>query len=230
MPYAAIGVPIQRTYMKTKKKAAKSSTLLDIPPIEELDQEMIEKFEGLWSNKEFRSNSLGERYVTQAYHCLGCSPGESIVDYGCGTGRAAKKFALKGLNVTALDIAKNCLDPKIQEDPKDSNKELFVFKQGNIWNFKGMYVGGDYAFVANVLEHLPEEKIESALVNIETHTSKAVYLVIATYPEMRLDKELHLTVKPEYWWKQLLINYFPSASYEVNAGRIHMYWRKNVES
>ena len=209
--------------MKKKKavsKTTKQSSDITIDDLNGLSRFTEIKYKTIWENTEYRAVSVGEKSVNQAFYCLNCSPGESLVDYGCGTGRAAKQFALKGLKVTALDIADNCLDPEFQD------LRPFEFKVGNIWNFPEMYVGGEYAYMVNVLEHLPEEKIGSALANIETHTSKAIYFIISTFPDFRYNQYLHLTVRPEYWWKQTLDVYFPSASYEVNAGQIHVYWRK----
>ena len=50
----------------------------------------------------------------------------TVVDYGCGTGRAGKKLYEAGLDVTLLDFAYNALDKSVKRLCKDNNRLRFV--------------------------------------------------------------------------------------------------------
>jgi hypothetical protein len=155
-----------------------------------------DKYQKVWTYDFYRDQADGDPVVETAFKQMGCKPGESLIDWGCGKGTPARKFQQMGLQVTGFDIANNCLDP-------DVNIPLVV---GCLWDLpKGVKLVADYAFCTDVLEHLPEEHVEDALVNIYTHTVKAAFIQVCTAPDtsgrkMDPPMTLHLTVRSPSWW------------------------------
>ena len=177
------------------------------------------KYEFVWQHSEYRNVAPGQSSINTAYYAMGCGERETLVDYGCGTGRAARDWAEKGLEVTAVDIAENCLDKGVQEEFP------FEFKEACLWQLPE-FIGGDYAYCTDVLEHIPEQFIEGTLAIIAERTSKAAYFVVATFDDQWFGLKLHMTVKTAAWWKELFTKCFPGATYEINAGRLHVLWKQ----
>lgn len=155
-----------------------------------------EKYEKVWTFKEYRQHSPGELCVEKAVHALGMTPGESVIDYGCGPGRATAKFNAMGFNVLGVDHAHNCLDD-------DVRVPLTV---ACLWDLP--ILASDWAFCCDVMEHIPEEKVELVLEAIRVRTRKGAFFQIATFNDgfglQLVGKPLHLTVKPADWWREKL--------------------------
>lgn len=153
------------------------------------------KYRRVWEWNPYRKQADGEPVVDTAFKLMGCQPGESLIDWGCGTGIPAQMFAKKGLTVTGFDIAPNCLNEGI-------DIPLVV---GCLWEPPfGLYA--DYGFCTDVLEHLPEEHVQTALGEIKARSVKAAFIQVDTVldtsgPKMNPPQRLHLTVQPMSWWK-----------------------------
>ncbi len=159
-----------------------------------------EKYEAVWNMQAYRLQCDGEPVADFAYVSMGCAMGESIIDWGCGTGRCAAAFRRFGMNAIGFDIAKNCLDPNITTVP------LIV---GTIWEPPQELPITDYAFCTDVMEHIPEEKVEVALDAIFARTRYAAFIQVDTVVDtfgnrMNPPRRLHLTVKPQEWWQEQL--------------------------
>lgn len=157
-----------------------------------------DKYRRVWSSHGYRAQSDGEAIVVYAHHVMGCQFGETLIDWGCGTGRPAKLFEALGLRVTGLDIADNCLD-------EDCDIPLVV---GSMWD--PPFLESDYAFSSDALEHVPEEFIGLALDAIAKGTRKAAYIQVDTVadisgPAMKPPVVLHLTIRPASWWHRQLM-------------------------
>ena len=134
-------------------------------------------------------------------------PGETVVDWGCGSGKASKLLYDYGLDVTAVDFAFNCLDEDIELLTKDN--PMFRFIEHDI----GKYIAlpSEYGFCVDVLEHLPEDEVDAALDSM-LYNSKHLFLQIDTakdgfgqHPEIQ-EENLHLTVKPYQYWLDKLVS------------------------
>ncbi len=139
-------------------------------------------------------------------------PGDTVLDWGCGTGRAARKFHDHGMPTLMIDIADNCLDPIIKQIVNQEGAELH-FINACIWEEEPFAeVGGDFSFACDVLEHIPEQHVHDVLRNIADCTAAYAYM----QPHHRRDKwgtqghdlELHLTVRPREWWTQQIERHF----------------------
>jgi 2-polyprenyl-3-methyl-5-hydroxy-6-metoxy-1,4-benzoquinol methylase len=151
------------------------------------------KYQKIWGFDQYRKTSPGERYVNEAIKKLGIKRYEKLIDYGCGTGRAAMKFLEKGVFVTGVDIADNCTDP-------ESNR--FQFINECIWDMPDN-IKSDWAFCTDVLEHIPPERVRDTLDSIISRTQKGGFFSISHEPDSMgqlIDDQLHMTIRPAQWW------------------------------
>ncbi len=124
-----------------------------------------ERFEAYWDNPGSRNSSLGERRVTDACESLHLVSGDTVIDYGCGTGRAALKFMDRGIDVIGIDIAANCLDPAVS----------IPLVKASLWDLPESLSSSGYAFCANVLDVVPEVKVGDVVAAIESRTDHAAF-------------------------------------------------------
>lgn len=128
------------------------------------------------------ANYLKQRYMH----------GTTFLDYGCAKGYLVKALRLLDVFAYGYDISeyaiKNC-DP----DVKDycSTKALVTV---------------DYVIAKDILEHVPEEEMQTVLSHINTLCSSGVIAVIPLgdndkfrIREYEIDKT-HVTKKDEVWW------------------------------
>ena len=176
---------------------AAANTAGEIP----LEQREREKYEEIWSHHQYRRAAPGERMVEGAIAALGMQAAESVNDYGCGTGRASRKFLEQGFRVTSIDFAANCLDP-------DTIVQAFV--QACLWDLP-VGLESDWAYCTDVMEHIPIEKVEAVIAGISERTHKGAYFNIATRDDnfgALIGRKLHMTVMQGSGWHTFLSKYF----------------------
>lgn len=166
-----------------------------------MDIESVErqKYETMWGDPKYRERSPGFRLVASAHDWLGMKPGETLCDYGAGTGRASQWLADHGLRVTAFDIAENAITEF------DGPKVI-----GTLWDMPA-FGTFDYGFCCDVMEHIPPEHVSDCLKGIALRTARAAFFQIALF-ECHMGKDhgmhLHLTVRPTVWWQSALARHF----------------------
>lgn len=166
-----------------------------------LEQAEREKYERIWSHKEYRANSPGERLVPYFLKHVPAKPGESIIDLGCGTGRAGAELARHGFQVWLFDHV-NAVEPSID----------LRFIQGTLWEIPEILkfdwcpivIQYDWFYCCDVLEHIPTEKVDAVLDNIAALTTKGGFFQIALFPDEWFGEVLHLTVESQDWWARKL--------------------------
>lgn len=125
--------------------------------------------------------------------------GKTLVDFGCGTGRPAKLIKDMGLNVIGIDHAYNCLDDGVDID----------FRLACLWDLPED-ITGEYGLCTDVLEHIPEEKIDAVLAGIK-RAVPICFISVEDKPDLagpRIGEVLHVTVKPIKWWYNKLKEHF----------------------
>lgn len=157
------------------------------------------KYETMWKIDRYRKYSPGERLVDYFLSRVNVTDLHTVIDFGCGTGRAAKKIQDKSnATVIGLDIATNCLD-------KGVDIELV---ECCLWE---KVPKGDVGYCTDVMEHIPPEHIDDVLQNIKDSIEGETFFQICTQPAgFGKDKGLvlHMTVRGESWWKRKLEEYF----------------------
>lgn len=157
-----------------------------------------EKYEKIWAFEEYHTHSPGESIYPDAREYI---EGGSVIDFGCGTGRATKKFIDDGLDATGVDFVK-----ALEED--------IPFVNVNLWEDLGDLLVADHGYCCDVMEHIPTEKVKAVLKNISDHVIDGCFFQIALFHDNMgnlIGERLHLTVKPSEWWIEVLSEFFTGA-------------------
>jgi SAM-dependent methyltransferase len=167
------------------------------------EAEERDKYERMWRVDEYRGNSPGEQLVDVAISELGMKPGESVIDFGCGPGRATQRLKNLGFDVLGIDIAENSRDKGID----------VPFRLGCLWDLPDDIAPADWGLCCDVMEHIPPEKVGSVLQNIRAKTKRGVLFNIAFFHDgfgNVIGERLHLTVQPREWWLDRLKVFWPN--------------------
>lgn len=168
------------------------------------------KYTKVWADDRYRKIAPGMFEVEEAFRQMGCKPDETLNDYGCGTGRAARWFQDHGLIVTGVDLAENACE----EDVNVVHTAL--------WDLS-LVDESYYAFCTDVMEHIPPERVGDVLSEIRDKTDRAAWFRIATRPDamgpLLLGEPLHLTVQPAWWWFDALLEHWTFVTRITETGR-----------
>lgn len=171
---------------KQKVSGSKVAELLDITKEKQ-------KYIKCWNLDAYRNISPGERCIDmflEVYDDLNKnSEKQTLIDFGCGTGRAALKLD-ETFNVMPMDFAFNCLDDNVAEHFGDRFVEHDITKKS--------HHRAEWGYCTDVMEHLPPEQIDDAL-EVMFECCDNVFFQIATIPDHfgghpDIKDDLHLTV------------------------------------
>jgi hypothetical protein len=137
------------------------------------------QYEKLYAGTGYREFSPGETRVNDFRNLVKTTGDDVIIDFGCGTGRAAKQLGAIG-----LDFVK-AIETDIEFHQHDLRKPLPV--------------RGTVGFCTDVMEHIATRDVKRVLKNIMSAVKKC-YFQICTVPDEFGGGALHLTVKPFWWW------------------------------
>ncbi len=167
------------------------------------------KYEKIWQDKRYRSSSPGYKLAHLFFLFAKQVRGDSITDFGCGTGRAALRFLGRGMDVQLVDITKSALDESIKTLAHIDKRVQFV--EASVWDLPQEVATTDWIYSADLLEHLPEEKIDSAFKCMASRTKKGgmlqIYLEEEPFGEL-IGETLHLTLKSRQWWIDKVAQYW----------------------
>lgn len=142
-------------------------------------------------SKEYRSNSPGLRLVPYFLANVPAKPGESIIDLGCGTGKAGAELARNGFEVWLYDHV-------------NASEVNLPFTLGNLWNIPERFTA-HWFYCCDVMEHIPPEKVDDVLDNIARVSTRGGFFQIALFDSEWFGEVLHLTVMPQLWWIEKLM-------------------------
>lgn len=159
------------------------------------------KYAALWEKPEYRQVAPGEGRVGQFLELAPITNSHTVVDLGCGTGRAALEIRKRtDASVCMVDFAANCLDAGVSE----LIGERFRFIEHDLAAPLAEHF--DFGFCTDVLEHVKPEKVGTVLSNV-INAADRVYLSICIVDDVwgaLIGEPLHLTVRDPFWWHDRL--------------------------
>ena len=165
----------------------------------------LEKYTEMWNQGDYGDISPGELQVERFLSLVQLPPNSYIIDFGCGSGKAAVKLSkLLACQLTLVDLCDNS---------RISEAQHFHFLQADLTSSWPLKIGADYGFCCDVMEHLPTDLVDKAIRNI-MHSVPVCFFQISLIPDDfggAIGRPLHLTVAPVSWW----LNTFTSLGYDV---------------
>ena len=163
-----------------------------------------EIYKRIWDNPRYREVSPGEMAVPTFLQQARPRVGATVIDFGCGTGRASLLMALPppagaSLNVTMLDFADNCLDEDIR-GMLEAQSDVLRFYQADLT--EKIKHKATYGYCVDVMEHIAPENVGTVLNSI-LMAAPRVFFSIATEEDrlgVLVGHPLHLTVRSYEWW------------------------------
>lgn len=146
--------------------------------------------------------------------------GETVLDFGCGPGRSALLLTQAGLNVHLVDITEEALDPEIFLHHMRSS---IRFTESCLWNLSSNIEPAQWILCLDVLEHIPEGKLESVLSGISSRMQKGGLLSICLVEDRlgrMIGEKLHCTIRSADWWKEKISSFFRLHKELLNNGTI----------
>lgn len=164
-----------------------------------------EKYIKMWNIPVYRSvspgNNLAEHFLD--YFSKEMQAGDTLTDFGCGTGRAAHRFLERGLNVQLIDIAPNCLDGEIQALTLILPHRI-AFTEACLWELDSDTQTTDWLYCCDVMEHLPPDKVAQTLQQLACRNKKGGCFQIFLEDDLAFgtlsQEHLHLTIQTQKWW------------------------------
>ncbi len=164
-----------------------------------------EKYIKMWDIPLYRSvspgSNLAECFLDYFFHEM--KAGETLTDFGCGTGRAAHRFLERGLNVQLIDIAPNCLDGEVQALTLILPHRI-TFTEACLWELASGTQTTDWIYCCDVMEHLPESRVEQTLEQLAQRNTKGGCFQIFLEDDIAfgslIKDQLHLTIRTQAWW------------------------------
>jgi hypothetical protein len=194
-----------------------SGLLPDMANSPELDE--VAKYEQMWGVAEYRTFSPGEHSVDKFLGIV--KPDGLVIDFGCGTGRAALRMRRAGLPVILVDFAGNCRDQEAITLP-------FVKWDLNI----PLGIASQYGYCTDVMEHIPTKDVASVINNIMA-SAPETYFQISTVPDSFgsvIGQPLHLTVRPHGWWREMFVSHGYSIEWEEHGAIFSSFLVKREKS
>lgn len=167
----------------------------------QVEMSEAEKYTEMWKFDAYRDFSPGEQLVDRIDAWL---PARSaVIDFGCGTGRAALGLKKRDHDVLLVDIADNCRDPEAMDLP---------FRQHDMSRPLPLGFAYDHGICCDVMEHIPPDQVHAVLANI-ADACRNVFFRIEFGPDhfgpIVLGRDLHLSVHDQEWWAKKLREFWP---------------------
>lgn len=188
------------------------------------------KYEKAWEIEQYRVESPGVRNLPRFFDKFNPGTSNSVADFGCGTGKASLMIREKGVKVKMVDITETALNPEVKANLQDG---YFDFIEASLWEMPEDFEQVDYGYCVDVMEHLPEEKVDAVLDMIQAKCKEGVYFAIALYQDSHfanlVGEYLHLTVKDAQWWFNKLNKRWATVTLDVTPIHVKLECRTRKE-
>ena len=180
-----------------------------------------EKYRKAWELPEYSYYSPELQEVSAFLKFIEMKPVKTILVLGCGQGHGIHKLTLAGYDVKGVDIVDVLVYPQYE-------KKLTI---APLWELPFSDIHFDAIFCCDVLEHIPPEKIDKSLVEIN-RISKFYYFLVHCRPDKlgkKIDEKLHLCIHRASWWMDKCINILRVSEYSGNPGSLQIAGRHREE-
>lgn len=179
--------------------------------MDELAIQEKQKYDTIWGAfPEYRQDSPADYLIPVflSYFENEIKPKDTFLDFGCGPGRSTILALEAQMRVHLVDISENCLDPEIF---LLHLKKAVQFTQGCLWDLPSEVKPAKWIICFDVLEHIPETKVEACLKGMSARMTEggffSIYLAEENFGQA-IGQKLHLTIKPAEWWREKVAHYF----------------------
>jgi hypothetical protein len=157
------------------------------------------EYEEAWKKNAYRRLTTSEKALNIFMDTVKPPRAATLIDWGCGTGRAGLRAWKQALDVTLVDFAENCLD----DDVRDSLSESLTFIRHDIQ--KPIDLRSDYGLCVDTIEHIEEEDLGQALENILSASNEVFFHIFTGEDDFGFGK-FRKTLRPYTWWLQRFAN------------------------
>ena len=133
---------------------------------------------------------------------------KSVLDAGCGSARATKRFADEGYDVVGVDLTLDGVKPEIKE------RLVNKLHEGCLWDLE-FTDPFDMVFCVDVMEHIPPNKVYAVLSELARLCKSYAHFKIAKFKDgygERIGEPLHLSLFTTKEWKIRLDQHFFSTT------------------
>jgi len=157
------------------------------------------KYERVWAECElYHKHSPGLRHAPEGYAWFTQNECETLIDFGCGDGRAMDWFRAQPDVKRAIGV-----------DIAHRSEHIFRLP---LWQTLPDAWHSDFGYSCDVLEHIPTDMVPKVIESMAAATRKAAWVQIALFEDTAGSMgdwgPLHLTVKPLPWWRFALARHF----------------------
>lgn len=166
-------------------------------------REWKERFETVWDldgEGKYRLGSPGQRMIK--YFIQHCQAGQTVNDYGSGTGRAVVELlrVRPGTEVHCVDIASNAMEDECRALMKVANVS---FTLAPLWKLPKQFPHADWGLCIEALMCVPEEKLDDCLSEIK-RTCDRLFVQVYDWQDRRCGMNLTTVIMDgEGWAKKL---------------------------
>jgi 2-polyprenyl-3-methyl-5-hydroxy-6-metoxy-1,4-benzoquinol methylase len=162
------------------------------------------KYEEMWAVPGYDQNSPGEAVLPVFLDMARPPRGSTILDAGCGSGKAGVALRAIGFEVQLCDLTPDGLVAAARDLPFTT-----VCLWDDLRSQLNYAMGGafDFVYCTDVLEHIPEALTMLTVSRLLAVARKGVFLNISTVSDTHgvwIGQTLHQTVKPFVVWRDWL--------------------------
>lgn len=164
-----------------------------------------EKYRKAWELSEYSYYSPELHEIPTFLKWIAKKPVKTILVLGCGQGHGIHKLTMAGYNVKGVDIVDVLVYPQHE----------YRLTIAPLWELPFSDIHFDAVFCCDVLEHIPPEKINETLAEIN-RIAKFYYFLVHCKPDKlgkKIDEKLHLCIHRASWWIDKCINILRVSEY-----------------